>query len=438
MAPTRRFLAGLGAGLPLAVLPALLGPGWLAAWSAYLALLAVAVLFDALSIPSPRRLERTLTAPEQVVVGGDVVLRLGLAGRAWRSGARIEALLELSPELRAPSPQAGRLEPGGDLAFTFASAALRRGTGRVERLWMRWRGPLGLVERVVEERREERVAVTPDLRLARHSALRDLARHDAEAGTRRTVWAGEGSEFDAMREHMPGMDLRAISWRQSARHRRLVAHEFRAERNHQVIVAFDTGRLMRDPVAGMPRLDHAIHAGLRLAHVALRLGDRVGMYAFDERGRGFVPPRAGVRSGRVLERFTADLAYGTGETNYTLGLADLSARLTRRSLVVLLTEFVDSITAELMMDSTALLARRHLVAFVALGDPGTDTALRTRPTSLDQVYEGVVAADLLRDRRLVLRRLERRGLLVVDAPPSAVGEPLLARYLRVRRRELVG
>jgi uncharacterized protein (DUF58 family) len=85
-----------------------------------------------------------------------------------------------------------------------------------------------------------------------------------------------------------------------------------------------------------------------------------------------------------------------------------------------------------------LLARRHLVAFVALGDPGLSTPLRTAPRSLDQVYEGVVAADLLRDRRLVLRRLERRGLFVLDAAPAEVGEPLLARYLRIRRREMVG
>jgi hypothetical protein len=44
----------------------------------------------------------------------------------------------------------------------------------------------------------------------------------------------------------------------------------------------------------------------------------------------------------------------------------------------------------------------------------------------------------VRERRVVLRRLERRGLLVVDAAPDAVGEPLLDHYLRIKRRELVG
>src|SRR5206468_4053469 len=153
----------------------------------------------------------------------------------------------------------------------------------------------------------------PDAAGARRSALAFEARRDFRAGLKTVRYVGEGSEFDAMREHTAGMDSRAISWRASARHRRLISHEFRAERNHQVVVALDTGRLMGEPLRGVPKLDHAVRAGLALAHVALRTGDRVGMFAFDERVRGWIPPSGGTSQHVRLQHFAADLEYGAGE-----------------------------------------------------------------------------------------------------------------------------
>src|SRR5262249_29258585 len=149
-------------------------------------------------------------------------------------------------------------------------------------------------------------------------------------------YLGDGSEFDALREHVPGMDRRAIDWKASARHRALLGREFRAERNHQLVLAIDTGHLMAEPLGGMPKLDHAVNAALLLAYFGLRTGDRVGLFGFDSEVRAFAAPAAGVRAFPRLQRASAALEYGTAETNFTLGLAELSSRLSRRSLVVLL------------------------------------------------------------------------------------------------------
>ena len=44
----------------------------------------------------------------------------------------------------------------------------------------------------------------------------------------------------------------------AARHAKLRAKEFRTERNHPVVFAIDTGRLMCDPLLGVPRIDRAL------------------------------------------------------------------------------------------------------------------------------------------------------------------------------------
>ena len=66
-----------------------------------------------------------------------------------------------------------------------------------------------------------------------------------------------------------------MDWKHSARHRKLVCKEFQTERNHHVVLALDTGRLMNELVEGVPKLDRACTALLLLAYVSLKAGDRV-------------------------------------------------------------------------------------------------------------------------------------------------------------------
>ena len=86
-----------------------------------------------------------------------------------------------------------------------------------------------------------------------------------------------------------------------------------------IVLAFDTGYLMVEPVDGLPRLDHAINAGLLLAWISLQGGDLVGLFGFDEILRQYQQPRRGVANFSHLLRATARLDYHHTETNFTLG-----------------------------------------------------------------------------------------------------------------------
>ena len=148
-------------------------------------------------------------------------------------------------------------------------------------------------------------------------------------------------------------------------------------------------------------------------------------------------PQRGLAAHWKLTQLSSRVEYSRTETNFTLGLTELSARLRRRSLVVVFTEFVDTVTAELMVENLGRLARRQLVLFVALRDPGLDAAALAAPRRLGDVYRSVVASDFVRERERVIARLRRMGVLCVDAAPGDVSARLLNRYLEVKRRELV-
>jgi uncharacterized protein (DUF58 family) len=268
-------------------------------------------------------------------------------------------------------------------------------------------------------------------------ALKIANQPDARSGLKVERYIGDGSEFESLREYVPGLDHRAIDWKASARHLKLLSQEFRAERNHQVVLAIDSGQLMTEPLDGVPRLDHAINAGLLLGWFGLRTGDRVGLVGFDDRVRTWADPLGGVHNFQRLQRLTAEIAYRRVETNFTLALAEVTTRLRRRSLIVLLTDFLDTITAELMVENVQRLAKRHLVLFVALRDPGVERRALAAPRSLTTLHQAVVADDFARERQVVIERLRRSGVHCIDATPAQFSVQLLNRYLDIKRRELI-
>jgi uncharacterized protein (DUF58 family) len=282
------------------------------------------------------------------------------------------------------------------------------------------------------------ISVVPNIGPARRAAIMLARDRQSRVGLRIERYQGDGTDFDCLRDYRQGDDHRAIHWRSSARHRTLFCRQYRAERDRQLVLAVDTGHLMCEPMAGgVPKIDRAVSAALLLAFVSLKSGDRVGLFAFDERVGLFIAPGAGMSQFRTLAQRTAQLDYTHAETNFTLGLTSLSQKLNRRSLIVLLTDFVDTITAELMLENLSRLGRKHLVLFVSLRDPDLVDLSRAPPSGVLELNRAVVASSYLQERLLVLKRLQRLGLLTIDAEPERVGPELINRYLEIKRRELV-
>ncbi|MEQ8356137.1 MAG: DUF58 domain-containing protein [Kiloniellaceae bacterium] len=433
--PTLRAVALFAAGIPLAFGILLADPQ---AWPyvpAYLFLVCFALLADTALSLSPHALNVQVNPPVILYIGQEDRFLVRLRSGAERR-PEIEMLCDADRNLEPPPRVLARLNAAGQAEVSFPLRPVQRGTARIETLWLRWPGPLGLVNRLRIVPVEAEIAVTPNTKAVKHVAVQ-FADPMAFHGVKPQRQQGEGSEFEALREYVPGLDPRSIDWKHSARHRNLLCKEFRSERNHQIVLAFDTGHLMSEPLDGLAKLDHAVNAGLQLGYVSLRAGDRIGVYGFDSQVRQFSQPTGGVGTFWRLQRAASELTYSQDETNFTLGLSSLAGRLNRRSLVILQTEFVDTITAELMLENVERLAGRHLVIFVCLQDPRLEATVDGEPASLDALARSVIADEFLRERRVVLERLRRLGVHCLDVRADRIGPALINRYLDIKRRELI-
>lgn len=434
--PTSRTVFVFVCGIPLALLVVIYDPDlWVLSFS-YGALVLLAAVSDASLAFPPRLLDIKFMVPERLYIGEQGATTVTIAATRWRRATAFEFMVDQRGEIEPSDIVAGVLSVGQQARIALPVVPRRRGQVHVDRIWVRWRGPLGLVEFTRKIPVDRIIDVLPNVRGVYGVALQFFSR-EAIYGIKTERHKGEGAEFEALREYAPGFDSRFIDWKHSARHRKLLCKEFQTERNHQVIMAFDTGYLMLEPIDGITRLDHSINAGLVLAWISLQGGDLVGIYGFDAAVRHYLVPIRGLSGFARIQRSTAELSYQHQETNFTLGLAELNARLKRRALVILFTDFVDTITAELLVESMQRVAGRHVVVFVTLRGSVLQGAVEAAPDRFTDVAQSVIAHDFLRERGIVLERLERLGVHCLDVPSRALSVALINRYLMIKQRGLI-
>lgn len=420
-----------GAALLVSMLIAFVGDAPFAAAVGIWVILAGAIIAD-LVISRSGRKEITVDYPSEVFVGETVVVTLTVS----HAPADLSGQIDWPEGLRAPTSIAFKTDSQDMARAIIPCRAVRRGTWTCANLWLKWNSLWGLFEYVPKLTFGAELRVVPNIRLVETGQITTTV-NSALFGAKENRAIGEGSEFHQLQDFVQGMDVKTIDWKRSARKRSLVAKEMRAERNHHVIIALDNGYLMGEEIGGMPRIDHAVTAALATAWAATIGGDLVGFYSYDVRPRIFSAPAAGRSAFARLRSRTADLEYVSRETNHTLAMTALNARTPKRSLIIVFTDFVDTTSAELLIENIGILARRHLIIFVTLRDPELHELVAKPPDSMDGVAALVAANQSIDERRIVMERLTRMGVTVVDTEPGKVTAKLISHYLEIKAKELI-
>ncbi|MDI3336415.1 DUF58 domain-containing protein [Defluviimonas aestuarii] len=438
MRPSRRLVALV---LMLAALTVLIGlvrqDGGIAAsilWGAAV-LLALADL--ALS-PSAKGFAVVADLAETGFVGKTAALSLDIASRRGALPRRFDLRLTHDPGIStggaaiAVEPETG----SRNVTLTVRLDLVERGEAALQRLSMRFGSRLGLFDILPRWPLSLKIDVIPDVAPVHNGEIqtRMLPLLD---GLKDMNLRGEGSEFHQLRDFQQGMDPRNIDWKRSARLRGLVARETRAERNHQIVIGLDCGHLMGERIGKISKLDHAINAALALTWAGGLGGDNVGFFSFASRPQSFLPPRPGRRAFGQIQKHSAALRQESAETNHTLGLTQLNSHLDRRSLVVIFSDFVDSVTAELLVENLAVMTRHHLIHYVALQDPELEAFAHPDDVAMTAVANAISARQMLFERRHVLDRLRRLGVLCLDTTPDKLTAGLISRYIDIKSQELI-
>ncbi|WP_405178989.1 DUF58 domain-containing protein [Nocardia sp. NBC_01377] len=394
-------------------------------------LLAAAVLFDMGSVA--RASDLTVSRDPLTVVRlgrtAEVELTVVNTGRRTARGY----LWDDWPDSARAGHREHRLDSGPDTRVRLHTTVTPtyRGDRVAGPVTLRLLGPLGLAGRQSRRTVPARVRALPPFRSERlmRSKVKRLQHLE---GRNIATMRGQGSEFDSFREYVAGDDVRAIDWRATARATDVLVRTWRPERNRNMLMLLDTGRISAGRVGDGTRLDAGIEAALLLGGLAAAGGDSVDLLAYDREVRAEVRGGGGNRLQLKLMHALASVTPALVDTDSAGLVRAALQRARRRSLVVWFTTLDGAAVEENLLPVLPVLAQRHRVLIVSVTDPEIADAASRRDT-LDDLYSAAAAESVLAERALVQESLRRRGIAVVAASPERLPEALADEYLELKQ-----
>jgi uncharacterized protein (DUF58 family) len=172
-------------------------------------------------------------------------------------------------------------------------------------------------------------------------------------------------EFAEVRLYQPGDEVRTIDWNVTARTGVPHVKRYAEERELTVMLLVDASASTRFGSVRQLKSTLAAELGALFAFSAITNNDKVGLVMFSDRIELAVPPRKGTRHVlRVIREVLSLQPQGHG-TDLAGALEHLQTVSKRRSVVFVLSDFLDA-SAERTLK---IAARRHDVIAVVLDDP---------------------------------------------------------------------
>ncbi|PKK92319.1 MAG: DUF58 domain-containing protein [Candidatus Wallbacteria bacterium HGW-Wallbacteria-1] len=179
--------------------------------------------------------------------------------------------------------------------------------------------------------------------IARLANMRLVARLVVEgmvSGLHRSPFHGFNVEFAEHRPYMQGDEIRAVDWKVYAKTDRYFVRQYQEDTNMRALILLDRSGSMDFGTGPLTKKDYASYLSACMAYLMLKQQDSVGLVTFSRGMDTFVPPRSAPSHFNALLK-TLESDAPTGETRISDTLHELAERLTRRGLIILISDLLD-------------------------------------------------------------------------------------------------
>ena len=332
-----------------------------------------------------------------------------------------------------------RLEKQGSTTIKYSLRPTRRGVYGFGQIRAFVASPLGLLQRRFTCGEPQDVKVYPSFLMLHQYELLAISNNLTEMGIKRIRRVGHHTDFEQIKDYVVGDDFRTINWKASARRSKLMVNVYQDERSQQLYNVIDKGRVMQQAFRGMTLLDYSINASLVLSYVAMYKEDRAGLATFSSDFDSFVP--ASRRPGHLQTLMETLYAQQTefGETDYSALVAHFNKHVSKRSLVVLYTNFTGMVSLQRQLPYLQQLNSRHRLLVVFFEDEELKEYIKDslRTSNTESYYRHVMADRFAYEQRLIVSTLRQHGILSLLTTPDSLSVDVINRYLEMKSRQQI-
>lgn len=179
-----------------------------------------------------------------------------------------------------------------------------------------------------------------------------------------SIFKGSGLEFDDVRPYQYGDDIRTIDWNVSAKGHGTFVKTFREEKEQTVFFILDVSASENIGSAGSTKADIGKEICGVLALSATKESGHVGLICFSDVKEKYIKPVKGHLQAYEIISTLVKLNPRSLKTNLTKAVAFALNAIKRRSVVILISDFID----DGYFHNLKALARRHDLVIIHVSD----------------------------------------------------------------------
>jgi uncharacterized protein (DUF58 family) len=351
---------------------------------------------------------------------------------------RAEVIDELPIELQVRNfsiPFA--LGPDEQKTLSYEVKPLRRGSFAYGKIRIFLATPLGLFARRVSVKAEQRIAVYPSIVQMKKFALFSVNKLAIYYGVKKWRRIGHSYEFEQIKDYVQGDDMRHLNWRATGKMQALKTNHFTDERAQPVYCVIDKSRNMNMAFDGMTLLDYAINTSLVISNTAIQKGDRAGLVTFSDKIGTALRADSGPGSLRKIMDSLYQQKYRQTEPDYEFLFNALGRVVNTRSLLFLFTNFESLNAMNRVLPVLRKINQKHLLVVILFQNSEVEKFAYQPSGNLKEVYNRMIARQMLDDKRQMIAGLSRHGIQGVSCPPDELTINALNKYIELKAKGLI-
>lgn len=179
-----------------------------------------------------------------------------------------------------------------------------------------------------------------------------------------SIFKGSGLEFDDVRPYQYGDDIRTIDWNVSAKGHGTFVKTFREEKEQTVFFVLDVSASEDIGSEGKTKNDIGKEICGVLALASVKESSHVGLICYSDQKEKYIKPNKGGAQAYELIYTLVKLQRQSPRTNLSKAISFTLNSITRRSVVILISDFIDEGYAH----NLKALARRHDLVVIHISD----------------------------------------------------------------------
>jgi uncharacterized protein (DUF58 family) len=321
--------------------------------------------------------------------------------------------------------------------FSYAIRPTERGEYHFGGLQIFASTTLGFAQRKFSFNQDAMVPNYPSFLQLRKYELMAFTNKLRDYGLKKIRRIGHTMEFEQIKDYVQGDDVRNINWKASAKRNQLMINQYQDEKSQPVYSVIDKGRVMKMPFEGLKLVDYAINSTLVISNIALKKGDKAGMFSFSDKVSNQVMAQKRASQMNLILETLYNLDTDFKESDFARLYIDVKRSITQRSLLLLYTNFETMDALHRQLPYLQAIAKNHLLVVIFFENTELKELVKQPAVSTQEIYQKTIAEKFLYEKKLIVNELNKYGIQTILTEPEQLTVNTINKYLEIKARGLL-